>query len=55
MPSHCFFIETGETPRRGGTPPANASPQAVNDFQSNWSLSYMKNFQDNCAALLLRT
>jgi hypothetical protein len=30
-----------------GTPPANASPQAMKDFQSNWNVSYMKNFQDN--------
>jgi hypothetical protein len=30
-----------------GTPPANASPQAIKDFQDNWSVSYMKNFQDN--------
>lgn len=30
-----------------GTPPENASPQAMKDFQSNWNVSYMKNFQDN--------
>jgi hypothetical protein len=30
-----------------GTPPANASPQAMKDFQDNWNVSYMKNFQDN--------
>jgi hypothetical protein len=30
-----------------GTPPADASPQAMKDFQSNWNVSYMKNFQDN--------
>lgn len=32
-----------------GTPPANAAPRAVKDFQSNWHNSYMKNFQDNFA------
>ena len=32
-----------------GTPPANAAPQAMKDFQSNWNVSYMKNFQDNFA------
>ena len=30
-----------------GTPPTNASPQAMKDFQDNWNVSYMKNFQDN--------
>ncbi len=30
-----------------GTPPANASPQAMKDFQDNWNVSYMKDFQDN--------
>ena len=30
-----------------GTPPADATPQAMKDFQSNWNVSYMKNFQDN--------
>jgi hypothetical protein len=30
-----------------GTPPTNATPQAMKDFQSNWNVSYMKNFQDN--------
>jgi hypothetical protein len=29
-----------------GTPPADASPQAMKDFQTNWNTSYMKNFQD---------
>jgi hypothetical protein len=28
---------------------ANASPQAMKDFQSNWNVSYMKDFQDNFA------
>jgi hypothetical protein len=30
-----------------GTPPAGLPPQAMNDFQSNWNISYMKSFQDN--------
>jgi hypothetical protein len=30
-----------------GTPPTNASPQAMKDFQDNWNVSYMKDFQDN--------
>ena len=30
-----------------GTPPANASPQAMKDFQDNWNVSYLKDFQDN--------
>jgi hypothetical protein len=30
-----------------GTPPADAAPQAMKDFQSHWNVSYMKTFQDN--------
>jgi hypothetical protein len=37
-----------------GTPPANASPQAMKDFQSNWNVSYMKNFQDNFATSYMK-
>jgi hypothetical protein len=37
-----------------GTPPADASPQAMNDFQSNWNISYMKNFQDNFATSYMK-
>ena len=37
-----------------GTPPANAAPQAMKDFQDNWSASYMKNFQDNFATSYMK-
>jgi hypothetical protein len=37
-----------------GTPPADASPQAMKDFQSNWNVSYMKNFQDNFATSYMK-
>jgi hypothetical protein len=41
------FRQNGKLYMVDGTPPANASPQAMKDFQSNWNVSYMKNFQDN--------
>jgi hypothetical protein len=37
-----------------GTPPENASPQAMKDFQSNWNVSYIKNFQDNFATSYMK-
>ena len=37
-----------------GTPPADASPQAMKDFQSNWNVSYMKNFQENFATSYMK-
>ena len=37
-----------------GTPPSDASPQAMKDFQSNWNVSYMKNFQDNFATSYMK-
>ncbi len=41
------FRQNGKLYMLDGTPPANASPQAMKDFQDNWNVSYMKNFQDN--------
>ena len=32
-----------------GTPPAHSTPQAVKAFRSDWSIHYMKDFQDNFA------
>ena len=32
-----------------GTPPAHATPQAVKAFRSDWTVHYMKDFQDNFA------
>jgi hypothetical protein len=37
-----------------GTPPSNAAPQAMKDFQDNWNTSYMKNFQDNFATSYMK-
>jgi len=37
-----------------GTPPTNAAPQAMKDFQDNWNTSYMKNFQDNFATSYMK-
>jgi hypothetical protein len=37
-----------------GTPPANATPQAMKNFQDNWNVSYMKNFQDNFATSYMK-
>ena len=37
-----------------GTPPADAAPQAMKDFQDSWNTSYMKNFQDNFATSYMK-